>query len=268
MRNSWRRDCRFTPAFGRSGSERLTQCRQCGHQLLEETITDLICLHLKTRNPAQVFTRTFNKREEGVVGADWEWWFTNASRSQWLGFRVQAKVLDLASCRYLHLHYRQKDGTYQLDRLVASARGAGATPLYCLYSQWVGSPSPPVRCLTYGPATESYGCALLPIMAVGRLRTASAADSLAAVLPDTVPWHCLVCCGGYSQGSLPQRAWAFAKATGLVPADDTGGLRDSPPRYVTALLTDSATEAPDEYLQTITVFQDGGTAFYDKPAVK
>ncbi len=61
----------------------------------EETFTDNIMLDLKLKHPVEIFTRPFNKREEGVSGADWEWSLTNATEDSWLSLRVQAKILNL-----------------------------------------------------------------------------------------------------------------------------------------------------------------------------
>lgn len=239
--------------------DQLAQSRACGHQLLEETLTDLLCLHLKSRHANEVFTRTFTKPEEGKVGADWEWWFTGARRKSWLGFRVQAKVLELRTLRYRHLHYYRKPRGYQSNRLIRHARAVGAIPLYCLYSQWGGAPSPSWHCGSFGPCLESYGCSLLPISAVLRLRKANKTDNLAAILPDAIPWHCLVCCEGYGTGDLPARAWAFATARGLTRANESAQMKEEPPSYVEALLRNELFEAPDEDLRAVTVFQEGGT---------
>ena len=82
----------------------LSKGRRIGTQLLEETLTDINLLELKLSHPSEVITTTFTKPKEGTTGADWEWWFTGSS-GYWLGFRVQAKIIELQSSVFEHLHY-------------------------------------------------------------------------------------------------------------------------------------------------------------------
>src|SRR5688572_13448409 len=84
----------------------LSKAREVDSQLLEETLTDLNLLELKLKHPREIITKSFTKPREGLTGADWEWWLTGP-KSLWLGFRVQAKVLNLRSGMYEHLHYRR-----------------------------------------------------------------------------------------------------------------------------------------------------------------
>ena len=65
--------------------DHLGRARTVGYQPLEETFTDTNILDLKYKHPREVYPHIFSKRDEGVNGADWEWWLTNRLRSNWLG---------------------------------------------------------------------------------------------------------------------------------------------------------------------------------------
>src|SRR5262249_31533703 len=82
----------------------LENARTVEHQVGEETLTDFLILHLKTRLAGQVLAKVWRKPDEGLNGADFEWWLTGTSKL-WLGFRVQAKVVALAANEFAHLHY-------------------------------------------------------------------------------------------------------------------------------------------------------------------
>ena len=104
----------------------------------EETITDLNLLELRSRHPQEVITRSFSKRAEAAEGADWEWWLTGTSR-RWFGLRVQAKVIDVGTVTFPHLHYRRgARASYQCDQLIRRALTATPPrlPIYCLYCHW------------------------------------------------------------------------------------------------------------------------------------
>lgn len=189
----------------------LSRARRLDHQLLEETITDLNLLELKDRHSTEVTCRNFTKREEGLNGADWEWWLTNSAQTSWLGLRVQAKVLNLATGSFPHLHYRRGSSAYQSTKLKSSAFAAGLVPLYCYYLHDSRLSTILLEdCGTFPYAAESYGCSLGTVTAVERLRRAKR-DDLRAVLADAVPWHCFVCCSGYGGSDLPSRAWSLVQ---------------------------------------------------------
>jgi hypothetical protein len=107
---------------------RLGRARRIGHQLLEETFTDLNLLELKDRHPTQVYTKVFTKPQEGLNGADWEWWLTDSKRSEWLGIRIQAKVLDLTTDSFPHLHYKS-GRIYQATKLKRDCKNLGLADL-------------------------------------------------------------------------------------------------------------------------------------------
>lgn len=232
--------CETFRSLAFSTHTQLAKGRRVGHQPLEETFTDLNILELKDRHPSEIFSKTFSKRREGVNGADWEWWLTNSSRSSWLGLRVQAKVLHLATDSFPHLHYKSgTPKTYQLSKLKSEAARDGLFPIYCFYTHGTSlKTASGLPCQSFPYAPESYGCALTSITHVANLQAAGEVHDLVSVMAAAVPWHCLVCCTGYSKGDLPTRARAYLEATFNVSesvARDQGvglELRSRPPRHV------------------------------------
>lgn len=230
--------------------------RNIGHQPLEETITDLNVLELSERHGSDVITRTFTKREEGVNGADWEWWFTNRSRSSWLGMLVQAKILKIKTNRFESLHYISgKSKELQLKKIRDNAAKNRLILLFCFYSQNSRkSASIAKKCNTYAAAPESLGCTIARAEHVQYLYDSGKKDNYCDVLNGAVPWHCLVCCEGYGGSSLPERAWQFMDnrllsytpetwadgADFILPA--SSGPRQSAPSYVNTILENGELE--------------------------
>ena len=252
-------------------------------QIGEETLTDLNILELKIRHPSEVYSRTFTKPEEGSNGADWEWWFTGSSR-KWIGFRVQAKVIDIKTNSFNHLHYQNKNSGFQCDILIREALSNSSPPripLYCLYSNWNNLTQIPWRCSTYYPVEEMYGCSILSAFAVRYLRIKTQTTRLKFILNYLCPWHCLVCCRGYGEGDLPNRVFGYWRdlirevereifeELSLDIRQNLNGelgnyreiynqieLLDEPPGYIQRLLENELDEQPDPNLRTITVFRE------------
>lgn len=234
----------------------LRRARSAEMRLGEESLTDFNLLEICTRHPNEVVTKVFTKPEEAGTGADWEWWFTGSS-NKWLGFRIQAKVLDFRSDKFEHLHYKLSSGQYQADRLCQTAKSAPhkRIPLFCLYGQWpYKRPGPIWSCGSFPFTEESFGCSLVDAHGIAGLRPKKSVNDC---LPLMTPWHCLVCCGAYSNGDLPQRAlhfWRERMVRGSEGADVD--LATEPPTYVRAMLTNELTDRPDADLRTITVFHE------------
>jgi len=110
--------------------DKLRQARSVGFQINEESITDFVLLNFKACGKKQVVTHNFTRQEESRNGADWEWWFVRPN-GQCIGFRVQAKVINLQSNGYNQLHYKNKSGVAQTTLLIRDARKHKAIPLYC-----------------------------------------------------------------------------------------------------------------------------------------
>lgn len=235
--------------------ERLGAAKGIGYQPSEETFTDNIMLDLKLKHPVEIFTHPFNKREEGVNGADWEWWLTNAAEDNWLGLRVQAKILNLKPNEYSHLHHKvgKAKKAYQLANLKRESAKAGMVPLYCFYSY--GNVNNP-NCGSFGHAAEAFGCSLVSLAHVESLQAGGEKKSFDDVMEKASPWHCLVCCSGFGRGDLPTRAWAFLQGaldikvpkprkprqpnvdvelSNLLPKPAIGP-RSHPPHYVRAIV--------------------------------
>jgi len=193
--------------------DHLGTAKVVNHQPLEETFTDLNILDLKFRHGSEIFSKTFSKNVEGRNGADWEWWLTNRTMDNWLGLRVQAKVLNLASDCFEHLHYRSGDPKeYQRVRLKRASKNDGLIPLYCYYLHSLDlKNSVSATCSSFPYDMEAYGCSLSSLEHVENLFTAGQKKDLASVLKRSYPWHCLVCCSGYGGKDLPTQAWEFLK---------------------------------------------------------
>lgn len=149
----------------------INDSRNVQFQLKEETFTDLNMLALKKHHPNEVSIKVFTKNMEGEVGADWEWWF-HLNRTNWIGYRVQAKIINIHSNEFEHLHYKSK-GTYQCDKLIANALKATqkTIPLYCFYLH-SETPFTPGRknCICYKHISELYGCSLTSAFSVKTLK--------------------------------------------------------------------------------------------------
>ncbi len=263
----------------------LASSRTVEYQPGEETLTDLNILELKKRHPTEVFTRTFSKPEEGKNGADWEWWLTGSS-GQWFAFRLQAKILNLETDEFEHLHYKSsKNSSFQCDQLIRSALRSKVplVPLYCLYSNWVSGLNVPLfPCGTFGISLDSFGCSLVSAFDIRQLRLAGNVRDLKSVIRQAFPWHCLVCCTGYGDGDLPHRAHRFWQAairlreiTPQADAFDEAGLQgnefsellriyeglspvNEPPTHVTQLLLGELVPALDQSLGGIVVVREMG----------
>lgn len=190
----------------------MSKGRSVGIQLGEESLTDLNILELKIRHQSEIYSQTFTKLEEGQNGADWEWWFTGAS-GKWIGFRVQAKIIEFKSDKFKHLHYKNKSD-YQSDILIRSALdnkyGVKLIPLYCLYTNYASLTDGKYHKNYY--LQESYGCSLISAFAVVYHRMMDVKKiSIRYFLPYINPWHELVCCHSYEDKDLPHRAWAYWK---------------------------------------------------------
>jgi hypothetical protein len=235
----------------------LGEGRELRHQVLEETVTDLLTLEFKKRQPKRVRVHNFSKRAEGKNGADWEMWLTNPGESSWFGIRFQAKILNYKSStdRFEHLFYRGRSGVLQSSKLRAAAAKDNAYPLYLLYMQAL----PPHRagfapcCRPLRPKPTLFGCSLLTLQAHNALANNNL-NKLDDVKPHLCPFHCLFCCEGLGDHDLPSRAamWIDSVTRRMDGDVDKPGVQDYPPDYVSALWCDrSPRDAPDEELRMV-----------------
>jgi hypothetical protein len=222
----------------------------------EESITDFFVLALKNAAKGTYYINSFTRPKEKITGADWELWFTGAS-GKWTGLRVQAKVISLDGTRYSQLHYKQRDGTNQIDTLIADAKKHRAVPLYCLYSNWEEGAAGKISwpCGTVNRNIELFGASILPVANVQSLK-ASNENSLKSIAKHLSPLHCLFCCNGYGGSDLPSRALSFLVNRHYTEPDGTR-LLDQPPHYVSQVLegveASDLLNVSDENLRRVTV---------------
>jgi hypothetical protein len=244
--------------------DNLREARSHDFQVGEESITDFIVLNIKKWGAGKIIVDTFTRHKESVNGSDWEWWFTGPS-GMWLGMRVQAKILNLASEKYEHLHHKNKNGQ-QVDLLVNDARKNRLIPIYCMYTNWdTKKYKAGWRCKTYKPSVRQYGTAILNPGIVKKLQIKNE-TSLNSIIHDLKPMHCLFCCSGFSIGDLPNRAIGWLHGSGLLEVDAKqesrfdSFLRKEPPFYVHQLLEgglkDDFIDVHDDRLRRVTVFRE------------
>lgn len=237
----------------------LRQARLHKSKIGEESITDFFVLELKKESMGAYYIESFTRPKEKVTGADWELWFTGPSK-KWIGLRVQAKVISLDAKRYAQLHYKRKDGTFQIDQLIADAKKHKATPLYCLYSNWGGKDAGKVVWSrgTVKRNIRLFGASIISVSNVQDMKT-KRDDSLKSVAGHLSPLHCIFCCNGYGIGDLPTRVYAFLRSFRYIN-QDSNLLLEEPPYYVKQVLHGSLegdlVDFQDENLSRITVIDE------------
>ncbi len=160
-----------------------------GLALQEETLTEMLLLRMARDHAKHGLTVTmFNKTEEGINGADWEW----IVRTPWcdLGLRVQAK----------RLYHSSKGSDYggldpasgQSAKLIANA--GTCIPLYVFFNHDHGSNSK----LLHGGGEYPYrgrsywGCSV----ACAKKVAAEKSNVLSKLKKHMKPWHRLVTSSG------------------------------------------------------------------------
>jgi hypothetical protein len=210
----------------------------------EETLTDLNLLTLKAVHPVYVEIRLFSRHQETALGADWEIWFNAGAR--YLGLRVQAKKLDPRTGRYETL--RGMEAASQADNLItrAAAERPPRWPMYVLYNGWHPTDAvvPAWNCPTYARDESMFGCAIASAESVRGCIVAGTVD-LVSVLQAALPWSCLVCCRGWSDGDLVDRAQSLL---GVLAGEETvrGETTEAPPAYVSMAFEPQSASEPSE----------------------
>ena len=98
----------------------LRRGRKQGVQINEETITNILMLRLQETNSPHLRIKSYSKKQESRTGADWEWWL--GTPVTWVGFRLQAKVINFTTDSYEHLYYvPPKTGIPQYQQLITDA---------------------------------------------------------------------------------------------------------------------------------------------------
>lgn len=248
--------------------DKIQESRIVNFQLKEETFTDINMLDLKLKHSGQIKTKVFTKREEGKNGADWEWWFQGRS-GNWIGFRVQAKIINLLSNEFEHLHYQNpRTHIYQCDKLIQNAlsHSTPKIPLYCFFIQtenqdylnkWT--------CGTFPKDKKLYGCSLTSAFEVLKLRPTDS-KHIIDLENSLKPWHCLVCCKGFGRSTdFITNIQAYAKENFVLDKDLAQNLNveipesfttNEPPSYVLSILkyeNNESIDAPDSEIDGVII---------------
>lgn len=173
--------------------ERLRDSQPLQIRFGEETITDLLLLDLKRKNPSHTRIVQTPKYKEKNQGTDWEWW-VGSPRLKWLRFAVQAKKLDIKTLRYPG--FGHKVGTdSQIDLLERYATRNQAIPLYCLYN-FAKPPATPDawRCCQNFDEPQ-LACTVTSIDIVRSAIAQHGCRNFNWIhqYPQTLPWRCLAC---------------------------------------------------------------------------
>lgn len=160
----------------------------------EESFTDFNLLELTRRHPEQIKIKTFSKNEESKNGADWEFWVQD-SKKLWVGFRIQAKIIDLSNNNYNHLHYKKKGKAYQCNNLIDKSLGNGLGyqlfPMYCLYTCWDLPHSDFEKLISGRGHEKEFGCSIVDAFTILSLQK-SKKNKIEDLLRYMFPWNYLL----------------------------------------------------------------------------
>ncbi|WP_334147144.1 DUF6615 family protein [Hyphomicrobium sp.] len=220
----------------------LGAARALGISRGEETVTDNFLLDVQMAHPADVATFQFNKPEEAITGADWEWWLTDGRR--WAGLLIQAKILKPKANLYSSIKHKVR-GRPQIDILLEQAGLKGIPALYFLYNHTqLTFPKLSWNCGSTSPDIEQLGCTVAYAAAVKPL-VKQGGVGITTLGPVSVPLRCLVCCRVHAEppddSSLPSRVNGIVQVLASRAGDDAirvdaPRLRTDPPSYVRELI--------------------------------
>ena len=225
------------------------QSHNVGYQIGEETITDLVLLHLKKNCRSSVTVMEYTKPFEGTTsGADWLFEFVDRANNKSYGVLVQAKRLDTTSLTYKDLAYRSKRGVVQHTKLTTYASTIGAYPSYVFYNyvEPAGVHNINYNCGNWCPSRdiELYGCSFADAIAIRSEISRNRwffPHPLSSISRMAAPWHCLVCCPT-NNGNAPSlldtvHSTARRLARHRIDSDQSvPAIRNGIPLYVTAAL--------------------------------
>ncbi len=177
----------------------------CGQPLDEESITTYNLMRLATAVPTVVLKK-HSRRREGRTGADWEIW--SGRPGSWIGFRVQAKIINPGKLEYAALYHFKAHATKQLDKLIkGSKEGSHSTyPIYCFYNYWdlsIHKRTPP-GCPYEENEPELAGWSVLSAFVLRDTLKARLTKKLQHYEPHMYPIGCLFCCRRPCQQSFHQ----------------------------------------------------------------
>lgn len=233
--------CSTFTSMARKIWNELGAARALGISRGEETVTDNFLLDVQAAHPTEVATFQFNKPEEAITGADWEWWLTDGRR--WAGLLIQAKILKARANLYSSIKHKVR-GRPQIDILLEQANLKGIPALYFLYNHTqLTFPKLSWNCGSMAPDIEQLGCTVAYAAAVKPL-VKQGGVGIATLSHISVPLRCLVCCRVLAEPpddpSLPSRANGIVQALARL-ADgavrfDVPRVRSDPPGYVRELM--------------------------------
>ncbi|SMY07252.1 hypothetical protein LOM8899_01385 [Flavimaricola marinus] len=207
----------------------------------EETITETILLELKDRHPTDIAIVSFSKIQEKRLGADWEFWFTDKNGQRGIGWRVQAKRLYRPAEEYSALKPSETASSSQIQTLISQAQSQGLVPIYCFYNS-VSDPNDVAQgwaCRSFSANKWLFGCSIAHAVDVHNLGK----RDFKAVSQISMPWHCAVCCQGFSrpESDLPQRVAGVSRNLPNFgrDTDATADLSTDLPEYVKLLAQES-----------------------------
>lgn len=205
----------------------------------ERAFTDHHLIELLRRHPDRVSASKFDQHREAETAADAEWWLGGGQN--YLGMRLQAKKLDLATGSYVELGHHVGESTLkQLDQLIASSEADGCLPLYLFYNGPTENDWPADHCDSPHLTDERRGCTVALASDVRETLKGGAeavgVDELAQI---SLPWQCLTCCPMSIGRNSAERA---LEVLGRYSNGAAAAITGDPPSYVRALI--SAYDAP------------------------
>ena len=176
-------------------------------------------LDLEGQFPGNVKIIKFTHSEEAQCGADWAWCFVGPDGRSFQGMIVQAKRLDDDDQQYRELFKQGGSAgtgslTFQIDRLIATARSNRLPPVYAFYNH-LRDPMrvPQGSCgsleMMANPMPESWGIAIASAFAVRDARPDKTYDRHRV---HSRPLHCLLCSRGKGRKNPLGSAGAAADA--------------------------------------------------------
>ena len=188
-------------------------------------------MRLATAVPAIVLEKHHRARESRT-GADWELWVGRPG--SYLGFRVQAKILNAKLREYSSLYKSRKTSLLQVDKLInaASATSPATYPLYAFYNYWDAPISGNAMwpCPRPDSQPQSAGWTIASAHLVRTLLRAAPSKKLQDLSHLMFPVSCLFCC----------------TCTRSPPAIDTVGLARDVARRVSAFWQEDAPDVVEQ----------------------
>jgi hypothetical protein len=198
----------------------------------EETITEILLLKIKSEYPnKRISVLSFNKSQEGKVGADWAWAFQSADGRRVMPMLVQAKILNRQDINYDEITRTiGKSGVRQIDRLISEARRLGWPAIYAFYNHLDDPLRIPSTCQTISLSSAAMPAAWgVSIADACRVRAKLNDQSFDTHRHHSFPLHCLLCSEG--TGDRPDDGSGSAglalralRRVRMVPGDEKGSF--------------------------------------------